>query len=259
MTGDTRSTDFPTTPGSFQPATVEGLLALHRCLSSDAFVAKDNSSFLACLLYLPGREGSDRSNGIAVDGDGNDRLIGSTSSVDFPITAGAFDTTCCTDGACNATDAFVTKFNAAGSALAYSTFLGGSGHDAGGAIVVDASGNAWVTGLTNSDDFPTTGDAFQTALRRGDTEGGTDAFVTQLNAAGATVLYSSYLGGSGSTPFSTTGDAGNGIAVDVNGNVFLTGFTNSTDFPTTLGAAQNFFAGGRGLFGSGWRCFCGQV
>jgi len=132
----------------------------------------------------------------------------------------------------------VTKLNPTGSALVYSTYLGGSGAigDYGAGIAVDASGNAYVTGGTSSSDFPTTAGAFQTAFG-GDVFGGAIAFVTKLNPTGSAVVYSTYLGGSGR-------EAGLGIALDTRGNAYVTGYTSSTNFPTTAGAFQATFGGG---------------
>ena len=130
-------------------------------------------------------------------------------------------------------DAFVTKLNAAGAALVYSTYLGGSGDDEGNAIAVDAAGNAYVTGLTDSTDLPTTAGAFQTIYGGGIS----DAFVTKLDPAGCALVYSTYLGGSGT-------DAGHGIAVDTDGNAFVTGNTNSSNFTTTMTAFQTTYGGG---------------
>jgi hypothetical protein len=152
-------------------------------------------------------------------------VTGSTDS-DFPVTAGAFQSV---KGA--GLDAFVTQLNAAGSGLAYSTYLGGDGIDFGTNIALDATGNASVTGLTGSTNFPTV-DAIQSAYG-----GNNDAFVTRLNATGAGLVFSSYLGGS-------NGDAGFSIAVDTAGSISLTGSTSSTDFPTTPGAFQTVFGGG---------------
>ena len=124
-------------------------------------------------------------NGIAVDGSGNAYVTG-VSSTNFPTTPGAF-----LSGS-RWRRAFVAKLNATGSALVYTTLLGGTELDKGYRIAVDGSGNAYVTGLTSSTDFPTTPGAFQT------TYGGTgDAFVTELNTAGTALVYSTYLGGSG--------------------------------------------------------------
>src|SRR5258708_4413485 len=127
-------------------------------------------------------------------------------------------------------DAFVTKLEATGSALAYSTSRGGSGEDRGHGIAVDAHGSAYVTGQTASINFPTTSGAFQTTFGGGNAWFG-DAFVTKLNAAGLALDYSSFLGGSAD-------DVGTGIAVDAVGNAYVTGHTWSDNFPTTTGAFQ---------------------
>ena len=169
---------------------------------------------LAYSTYLGGAGGVDQGRGIAVDGAGNAYVTGSTGSTDFPST----NPIQLNNGG-GASDAFVTKINAAGTARVYSTFLGGGGVDQGQAITVDGSGNAYVTGSTDSGDFPVH------LARQGNNGGSTDAFVTKLNAAGSAVVYSTYLGGSGA-------DFGQGIAVDGAGNAYVTGYTNSTAFPT---------------------------
>jgi hypothetical protein len=131
------------------------------------------------------------------------------------------------------TDAFISKLNAAGSALTYSTYLGGTVDAFGSGIAVDAAGNAYVTGYTASSDFPTTSGAFQATF-----DGGlSDAFVSKLNAAGSALLYSTYLGRSGQ-------DEGDGIAIDSSGNAYVIGITVSSNFPTTPGAFQTAFGGG---------------
>jgi hypothetical protein len=130
-------------------------------------------------------------------------------------------------------DAFITKINSTGTALIYSTYIGGKGHDAAYAIAIDAAGAAYITGETSSDDFPVRG-AFQQRVAEGEFRG--DAFVTEIDAAGAALVFSSYLGG-GNT------DGGLGIAVDSSGGVYVTGFTASTDFPTVT-SLQPRFAGG---------------
>src|SRR5204862_5567057 len=129
-------------------------------------------------------------------------------------------------------DVFVTKLDTVGSMLLYSTYLGGSGDDFGRSVAVDAFGNAYVTGQTISTNFPTTAGAFQTAFG-----GGGDAFVTKLNPTGsAPLVYSTYLGGSGL-------DVGFGIAVNTAGDAYVTGLTNSSNFPTTAGAFDTTFSG----------------
>src|SRR5207245_7493743 len=116
--------------------------------------------------------------------------------------------------------------------LSYSTYLGGSGVDQGLGIAVDSGGHVYLTGFTNSGNFPTTAGTFQTAFG-----GGFDAFVAKLNAAGSALLYCTYVGGSGN-------DQGRGIAVDSGGHANVTGFTNSMNFPTTPGAFKTTAVGG---------------
>ena len=174
---------------------------------------------------------------LALDSAGNAYVTGVTESHAFPTTPGAFQTDLHGDF-----DAFVTKLNANGTALVYSTFLGGTGRDGGHGIAVDSSGNAYITGDTSSEDFPTTPGAFQPNCKRFDVTC-ENAFVTKLNASGSGLLYSTFLGGS------TNGfQPGESIAVDRTGNAFVTGFTEAADFPTTAGTAQPVFPGGSATF-----------
>jgi hypothetical protein len=177
--------------------------------------------------YLGGT-GNDQGSGITVDSTGSAYLTGSSASINFPTTVGAFDASF--NGGAN--DAFVTKLNAAGTALVYSTYLGGAGNDQGIGIALDGTGSAYVTGFTASPNFPTSVGAFDTTFNGGSN----DAFVTKLNAAGTALVYSSYLGGAGN-------DQGIGIAVDGAGSSYLTGITFSTNFPTTGGAFDTTFNG----------------
>jgi hypothetical protein len=218
ITGLTASADFPTTTGVFQKTFAGG--------SYDAFVSELNPTGTALVYstYLGGSS-SDYANGVGVDSSGNTYVTGTTCSTDFPITPGAFQTSY-GGGNCTIGDAFVTKLNPNGSALAYSTYLGGSSYEIGFSIAVDTSGNAYVTGDTCSTDFPTTPGAFQT--RYGGDGGGCtfgDAFVTKLNPTGSALVYSTYLGGN-------SYDTGFAIAMDSSGNAYVTGFTDSTNFPT---------------------------
>ena len=167
---------------------------------------------LAYSTFLGGSS-TDHFHSIAVDSAGNAYVAGDTSSIDFP-TANAIQPTIT-----GRLDAFVTKFNADGSALIYSTYLGGGNDDTVYGIVVNSSGNAYLAGWTFSGDFPTK-NAFQSA-----SGGGADTFVTKINAAGSALVYSTYLGG-------TDTDFGRGIAADSFGNAYVTGFTYSVDFPT---------------------------
>jgi hypothetical protein len=183
--------------------------------------------------YLGGT-GADRGSAIAVDGSGMAYVTGFTSGDNFPVTAGQ------TTFGGGPFDAFVTKLNpsaAGAAALVYTTYLGGTGNDYGYGIAVMASGVAYVTGATDSIDFPifpTTSGVFQ--MTNG---GGQDAFVTKLDTAGA-ILFSTYLGGSDT-------DQGHGIALDASGEAYVTGYTVSTDFPTMVGF-QTIFGGGRDAF-----------
>jgi Beta-propeller repeat len=223
VTGPTKSTNFPTTAGAFQ--TSYGGNGDY-----EAFVTKLNASGtgLVYSTYLGGNV-FDNGYGIAVDGSGNAYVTGSTKSANFPTTTGAFQTSY---GGSGNFEAFVTKLNASGTGLVYSTYLGGNNGDDGYGIAVDASGDAYVTGETSSANFPTIPGAFQTSYG-----GGGDAFVTKLNASGTGLVYSTYLGGS-------SGDNGYGIAVDGSGNAYVTGYTGSNNFPTTPGAFQTSYGGG---------------
>ena len=211
-TGYTNSADFPAV-GPIQSDFGGG--------SGDIFATKLNASGTELLYatYLGG-SGSEFAD-IAVDAAGNAYLTGSTSSSNFP-TANALQPTF----GGGRRDSFVTKLNPTGSALIYSTYLGGSGAENEGSlgrIAVDAAGNASVTGITDSPDFPT-----KNALQPTYGGGVSDAYVAKLNPGGSGFAYSTYLGGSGvETEFSS-----GGIAVDFDGNAYVTGSTDSVDFPT---------------------------
>jgi hypothetical protein len=168
--------------------------------------------------YLGG-SGSDTGYGVAVDPNGNIYLTGETASVNFPV-HNAFQPVLH-----GSTDGFVTKLDATGSALVYSTYLGGGGNDNGVRVVADQSGNAYVVGATTSSNFPTN-NAIQPSFG-----GGTyDAFVTKLDATGSALVYSTYLGGNDA-------DYGDGIAIDSSGNAYVVGEAASANFPT-LNALQ---------------------
>ena len=220
VTGDSFSSDFPTTSGAFDPS-YNG--------NDDAFVMKLNTagSALTCATFLGGSS-EDRGYDIAIDSSGAVYVTGGTWSSDFPTTAGAFDPSY--NG--GSYDAFAVKLNATGSTLTYATFLGGSDNEWGDGIAIDASGAAYLTGYTKSSDFPTTPGAFDPSHN-----GYSDVFVVKLNAAGSTLVYVTFLGGS-------TDDVGYRIAVDGNGGAYITGDTTSSDFPTTPGAFDTGFNGG---------------
>jgi hypothetical protein len=221
VTGLTSSTNFPTA-NALQP-TLAG--------DVNAFVTKLNESGSAFVYstYLGGSQ-ADGAGGIAVDSSGNAYVTGLASSANFP-TANALQPTLAGEF-----NAFVTKLNKSGSALVYSTYLGGNQSDQGNSIAVDSSGDAYVTGTTSSTNFPTI-KAFQPSLGGGSG----NAFVSKLNASGSALVYSTYLGGSGGVM--EPGDSGLGIAVDASGNAYVTGWTSSTNFPTA-NALQVTYGGG---------------
>jgi len=209
VAGDTFSTDFP----------VAGALQTKKAGPSDVFVTKMNAigTGLVYSTYIGGKNGASIAYGIAVDAAGNAYITGDTISTAYPVTAGAYITT--------GPGGFVTKLNALGNALVYSTFTGGNSLP--NAIALDASGNAFITGRASG--FPTTPGSFQP-----DPSFFTNAIVLKLNAAGNAAIYSTFLGGAGDT-------VGTGIAVDAAGNAYLAGYTkNSFNFPVVNAFSPSF-------------------
>lgn len=192
-------------------------------LTIDPTVTLNNLAFSTFL----GSFADDLANDIAVDANGNAYVTGRTLSASFPAGAGAFDPT-----ANGSEDVFVTKINASGTGIVFSTFLGGAFYDEGGGIAVDASGNIFVTG-TASSGFPTTAAAFDTTFN-----GGADVFVAKLNAAGSSLIYSTYIGASNI-------DAANDLAIDAAGSAYIVVRTSDAvvDYPTTAGAFDTTFNG----------------
>ncbi|MDM8522467.1 SBBP repeat-containing protein [Desulfococcaceae bacterium HSG8] len=223
IAGYTKSPDFPVTPGSLDI----GLGGTH-----DAFVVKLNADGdeLIYSTYLGGDADWESASGIAVDNDGNAHISGYTRSGDFPLVNPFQDTY-----GGGKQDAFVTKLNAAGKELVYSTYLGGDKYDEGRGIVVDTEGNAYIAGTTQSSaDFPLV-NAFQSTYG-----GDYDAFITKLNAAGNELIYSTYLGGNNR-------DDGYDIAADDTGNAYIIGATRSPDFPLK-NAFQDTYGGSNDAF-----------
>jgi hypothetical protein len=228
VTGVTnQGSGYPTTTGAFQ-TTQTG--------NNDAFVTKLNSTGTA-LVYstLLGGNVQDEGRGIAVDSSGDAYETGFTSGGTFPTTTGAVDTSF--NG--GTFDAFLTKLNSTGTALGYSTFLGGANVDLGSEVEVDSNSNAYVAGYTADGviDYPTTTGAFDTTQNGSD-----DAFVTKVNAAGGSMVYSTFIG-------SSSQDDTFGLALDSNGRAAVTGFTTGTNFPTK-DPIQSNSAGGRDAFAS---------
>jgi len=169
---------------------------------------------------------------IAADATGNAYVVGSTFTADFPTTPGVFQPNLKTGATQQLNDVFILKLNPTGSALVYSTFLGGSDDDIGLGIALDPAGNAYVCGMTRSKDFPVTSGAFQTVSQEVASSAYT-GFVAKLNAAGTALVYATYLGGP-----STIGTDVRSIALDAASNAYVTGVTNSVAFPVTAGAFQ---------------------
>jgi hypothetical protein len=224
VVGETRSVKFPATDGAFDETYNEGTF--------DAFVGKlnEDGSALVYATYLGGT-GPDTGRDIGVDSAGHAYVTGSTWSSDFPATSGAFDPTHNSNH--TYADVFVTKMSPDGSGLVYSSFVGGRNTDFGNAIAVDVNGSAYVTGSTDSSNFPVTPGALDMSYNGGLQ----DTFVAKLDPAGGALAYASYLGGSDN-------DVGSGIAVSTVGDAFLTGFTRSLDFPTTPSAFDESHNGG---------------
>ena len=216
VAGDTQSANFPVL-NAVQSAIGGGM---------DAFVTKLTSAGALSFSTFLGGAGNEHAGGIAVDGSGSVYVAGGTYSPNFPLVAPI--------QAINggSQDAFVTKLSSSGSAILYSTYLGGNGTgtpEQANALAVDSGGNAYVTGVTNSSNFPVTSGAFQTTYN-----GMQDAFITKINAAGNTLVYSSYLGG-------TSFDWATAIRIDSAGNAYVAGYTSSgSDFPVVNGVQAAF-------------------
>jgi uncharacterized repeat protein (TIGR01451 family) len=240
VTGQTQSADFPTK---------NPIQTYHT--SWDVFVTKLNATGSAVVYstYLGG-SGDDIGYGIALDSGKNAYVVGQTSSNDFPVAGSALRKKCgeifvsgvptatCNNG--NA-DAFVSKINAAGSALVYSTFIGGTGFDYATAVAVDSAGQAYVTGNTNSQlptgdsnnpGFPITTSAYDAALPV--PTGAHQTFFVLLNASGSGEVYGTFFG----SPTNNSNSDATGVAIDQSGKAYLAGYTAEPDFPTTAGAFQ---------------------
>ena len=219
VTGDTWSSNFPTTRGTFRGAV-------------DVFISRLNSGLTSLLAstYLGG-SGSDYGNSLAIDSGGNVYVTGYTRSSDFPTTVGAYDTLLG-----GGEDVFVSRFNSDFSLFLASTFIGGNSTDSGYSLAIDSGGNVYVTGDTTSSNFPTTGFAYDTSHN-----GGKDVFISRLNSGLTSLLASTYLGGSGS-------DYGNSLAIDSGGNVYVTGYTSSPGFPTTSGVYDRSYNSNTDIF-----------
>ncbi|HUA84795.1 MAG TPA: SBBP repeat-containing protein [Bryobacteraceae bacterium] len=230
LVGGTDDQGFPSTPGTFVTA-ASGL-------QGNVLVAKlaSDGKTMVYETHIGGSNG-DSGYGIAIDASGDVYLAGMTASADYPVTPAANNYT--TKNITDPMNCFVTELNAGGNGLVYSALLGGSQADGCSSVGVDASGNTWVAGVTDSTDLKTV-NAIQTSAP-GALFGTASyaAFMVKLAPGGSSVLYSSYYGGPGNT-------AATSLALDSNGNVYLTGFTTSSLFSTTSGAFQTTFGGSGG-------------
>jgi hypothetical protein len=230
ITGLTNSPDFPTTEGAFDTTHGGGF---------DAFVLKvDQDGTLIYSTFL-GSTGTDNGEAIAIDSAGNAYITGGTWSSDFPTTLDGYDTTHNGDR-----DIFLTKLNTAGSALEYSTFIGGSSQEQTESMILDDTNVAYLTGWTRSNDLPTTDGAYDSTL-----DGNFDAFVLKMDLTSAAPEYLTYLGGEDE-------DRGLGIALDESGEAIVAGSTKSEAFLATEGAYDTTYGGGTCSFA---RCADGFV
>jgi uncharacterized protein (TIGR03437 family) len=252
VVGGTQSTDFPTTENAIS-RTFRGNANMGPSVAGDGFVTILNAAGTALnySTFFGGRS-KDAIAGVALDAQSNIYLCGLTFSGDFPVTQGAYQTTfrgleTVSNYQGAAGDAFVAKLTAQGAAV-YATYLGGSFREGATSIAVDGTGAAYVTGNTASANFPATAGALQSSFggaRGAGTSGETyygDAFAAKLNPAGSQLVYATYLGGRGD-------EGGLGLALDSTGSAYITGFSTSTDFPTSADALQktNAGLGGQGL------------
>ncbi len=220
VAGSTLSGDLLSFPNAYQRT---------RKNFTDMVVAKFTpaGNTIAYLTYV-GAGGDEIATGIAIDGAGNAYVTGYVYTADFPTTAGVVKPA---GGANNFYDGVVLKLDAAGSALLFSTYLGGADNDRAMAIALDGSGNVYVTGDTQSGDFPV-----RTPMQTRPTGNTRDAFVTKLNSTATAIVYSTYLGG-------TSLDGAGAIRVDASGNAIVLGDTLSADFPVTANAYKRTHTG----------------
>ena len=188
------------------------------------FKLNNNGSKLTYSTFVGGTNG-DQAHCIAIDPDGNAYVSGETRSNDFPNTTNAFDRTYNSGPSNQGPDVFVLKLSQGGSALIYSTYVGGNANDWAFDIAVSSNNTAFVTGYTASTNFPVTPGAYDTTFNGGEVVG--DVFIIRLNSNGSSLIFSSYIGGN-------SWEIGYGLKLNSFNDIYLTGWTNSTNFPTTM-------------------------
>ncbi len=223
VTGYTQSNDFNITTGVYDPSWNGNY---------DAFILKLNNSGLSLdySTYLGGSN-ADSSTGIDIETNGNIVITGCTTSSDFPNTTGVID-----PNYDSMYDAFITKIDQKGNKLIFSTFLNGSNQDFCNKVAIDTKGYVYIIGYTDSTDFTTTNDALNKSHI-----GGNDVFFLKCNPTGTHIIYSTYIGG-------VNNDLALGMDLDLVGQVYITGYTMSTDFPTSMGAVNSSYNGGNDIF-----------
>ena len=220
--GSTVSTNYPVTTGTLQSTTTPTGRTNHIVLTK----LSTNGGSLVYSAVIGGSS-DDEVAGLAIDGGGDAFLTGTTNSTDFPVTNGAHNDLEKLNGLNSAAKIFVTEVNPTATAFVYSAVIGGTGVDQGTALAIDGSGNAYIAGTTTSTDFPVTQGALETASNI--TGSNTRGVIAKIAAGGASVAFATYLGGTGSEQMA-------GLALDYAGNIFVTGLTTSSNFPTTSGS-----------------------
>jgi len=224
VVGSTESPNYPTTEGAYDRSHNGG---------HDWFISKFNNRLKKLLAStFVGGSDEDRSSDLVIDSSGNILVIGWTRSPDYPTTPGAYDRSY-NGGGEEEGDVFVSKLDDSLTTLLASTFIGGSNEDSPDTLAIDSSGDVFVTGSTESSNFPVTADAYDTSIN-----GDADGFVAKFDDSLTTLLASTFIGGSGD-------DGIRGLAIDSKGNVFIAGWTSSSNYPTTSGAYDTSFNGGR--------------
>ncbi|MBM4053834.1 MAG: hypothetical protein FJ264_03995 [Planctomycetes bacterium] len=234
ITGDTNSSDFPTSASAYKNSLKDS--------SGDVFVSKLDNELTSLLAstFLGGSSG-DYGSAVDINSEGNVFVAGTTMSSDFPSSSDAYDTSF--NGGEYDIDGFVAKFDKNLTSLVASTYIGGYFNDSINALAKDSEGNIYVTGRTASSNFPTTTEAYDTTYNFG-----SDAFIVKLSNDLKSLVSSTFLGGSGypseGYEYNYGYEQANAIIIDSGGNIYVTGSTYSSDFPTTIGAYNASFNGG---------------
>ncbi len=232
VAGKTESADFPTTAGAYDASYNGGY--------GDVFVSKLDADLSALMdsTFIGGSD-EDRASSMIIDDAGNVYVAGETWSSNFPTTAGAYDTSHNDSGY---RDVFVAKLGSSLNTLLVSTFIGGNSNDEATSLTIDSAGHIYVAGWTSSDDYPATAGAYDTSHN-----GGVDTFVSKLDTDLSTLISSTFIGGSDEDwPYSSSRPYS--LAADSAGNVYVTGWTNCVDYPTTAGAYDTSHNGGVDAF-----------